>query len=156
MKHLTRILLALCLLFAGVVKGQPATKKPAPKKGKTATTGKPRKASPDRVQYGTASFYSNKFNGKPTANGEIYDSQKLTAAHNGLPLGTWIKVTNLRNRRSVVVKINDRLHYKNPRLVDLSRAAAKKLGYTGHGLTRVKLEVLPNKSAEMLGLHINK
>jgi rare lipoprotein A len=94
------------------------------------------------VKYGVASFYAKKFNGRKTANGEIYNSTKLTAACNVLPLNTWIKVTNLRNKRSVIVKINDRLHPKNKRLVDLSRAAAQKLGYTGRGITRVKVEVL--------------
>ena len=66
----------------------------------------------------------------------------MTAAHNKLPLGTRIKVTNLRNKRSVVVKVNDRLHHRNTRLVDLSKAAAAKLGYIGRGITRVRVEVL--------------
>jgi rare lipoprotein A len=66
----------------------------------------------------------------------------MTAAHNTLPLGTWIKVTNLSNKKSVVVKVNDRLHPKNPRLVDLSRAAAKQLGYISKGITKVKVDVL--------------
>jgi rare lipoprotein A len=69
----------------------------------------------------------------------------MTAAHNTLPLGTWIRVTNLHNKKIVVVRINDRLHHRNPRLVDLSKSAAKKLGYTGQGLTRVKVEVLGRK-----------
>ncbi|MBI1780041.1 MAG: septal ring lytic transglycosylase RlpA family protein [Sphingobacteriales bacterium] len=95
-----------------------------------------------RVQYGTASFYSNKFEGRKTASGELFSQKKLTAAHNTLPLGTYIRVTNLRNKRSVVVKINDRLHAKNLRLVDLSRTAATQLGYIKSGLARVKVEVL--------------
>lgn len=98
-----------------------------------------------KVQYGTASFYSNKFQGRKTASGQLYDSKKYTAAHNGLPMNTWIRVTNLRNKRSVLVKVNDRLHKRNQRLVDLSYVAAKKLGYTGHGITRVKVEVLGKK-----------
>jgi len=98
------------------------------------------------VQYGTASFYSNKFQGRPTSSGEPYDKNKMTCAHNSLPLGTWVKVTNLRNKKSVVVRVTDRLHHKNKRVVDLSRMAASKLGYVGRGLTRVKVEVVP-KSA---------
>jgi rare lipoprotein A len=94
---------------------------------------------------GTASFYSNKFHGRKTANGEIFSQQKLTAACNVLPLGTWIRVTNLRNGKQVIVKINDRLHPKMKRLVDLSRAAAQKLDYISRGLTRVKVEVLGRK-----------
>ena len=98
------------------------------------------------VLYGQASFYANKFNGRRTANGETFDQKKLTCACNVLPLGTWIKVTNLRNKRSVIVKINDRIHPKMKRVVDLSRAAAQKLGYISSGLTRVKVEVLDKKA----------
>ncbi|HET9056592.1 MAG TPA: septal ring lytic transglycosylase RlpA family protein [Chitinophagaceae bacterium] len=98
-----------------------------------------------RVQYGTASFYSNKFNGRKTASGEIFSQQKMTAAHNSLPLGTYVKVTNLRNKRSVIVKINDRLHARNKRLLDLTTAAARRLGFVKAGLARVKLEILDKK-----------
>jgi len=94
------------------------------------------------IQYGTASYYSNKFQGRPTANGELYDKNKMTCAHNSLPLGTWIKVTNLRNRKSVIVRVTDRLHHRNKRVVDLSGIAARKLGYLKRGLTRVKVEVV--------------
>jgi rare lipoprotein A len=105
---------------------------------------KPVKAK-SKIQYGIASYYSNKFNGRKTANGEIFSQQKLTAAHNSLPLGTYVKVTNLRNKKTVVVKINDRLHARNKRLIDLTRAAAQKLGFIKSGLTRVKVEVLGKK-----------
>ena len=98
-----------------------------------------------KVLFGIASFYAEKFNGRKTANGEIYDSQKMTAACNTLPLGTWIRVTNLSNNKSVVVKTNDRMHPRMTRIVDLSRAAAQKLGYIGKGLTKVKVEVLEKK-----------
>ncbi|HSB91747.1 MAG TPA: septal ring lytic transglycosylase RlpA family protein [Flavitalea sp.] len=103
-----------------------------------------------KIQYGTASYYSNKFKGKPTASGQLYDPAKLTAAHNGLPMNTWIKVINQRNKKWVIVKVNDRLHKRNTRLVDLSYAAAKKLGATGHGLIKVKLEVLSAKQSSQL------
>src|SRR5689334_3239712 len=99
---------------------------------------------PDAL-YGTASYYANKFEGRQTANGEVFSQQKMTAACNVLPLGIWIRVTNLHNGQSVIVKINDRLHYKNKRLVDLSKIAAKKMGYTGRGLTKVKVEPLGKK-----------
>lgn len=102
-----------------------------------------------RILYGTASFYADKFQGRKTATGEIFDQKKMTAACNVLPLGTWIRVTNLRNKKSVVVKINDRLHSRMTRITDLSRTAATKLGYIGSGLTRVKVEVLgKNKPAQ--------
>lgn len=95
-----------------------------------------------KTLYGTASYYADKFNGRETFNGEIYSGTKMTAACNVLPMGTWIRVTNLSNNRWVIVKINDRLHARMTRIVDLSRMAAQKLGYIGKGLTRVKVEVL--------------
>jgi rare lipoprotein A len=101
-----------------------------------------RKAPIVMVDTGVASYYHPKFQGRVTASGERYDQDKMTAAHNRLPMGTMIKVTNLRNKRSVIVKVNDRLHHRNKRLVDLSRAAAVKLGYVGRGITRVRVEVL--------------
>ena len=95
-----------------------------------------------KVLFGTASYYADKFNGRQTFNGDIYDSHKPTAACNVLPMGTWIRVTNLENKRSVVVRVNDRLHPRMKRLVDLSRSSAAQLGYTGIGLTQVKVEVM--------------
>ena len=94
------------------------------------------------IKYGIASFYAKKFDGRKTANGNIFSSKKLTAACNVLPLGTWVKVTNVRNEKSVVVQITDRLHPKNKRLIDLSKTAAGELGFIGRGITRVKVEVL--------------
>jgi rare lipoprotein A len=98
-----------------------------------------------KVYYGTASYYAEKFNGRKTANGEVYDSKKYTAACNILPLGTWIRVTNLRNKKSVVVKVNDRLHPRMKRIVDMSGVAAEYLGYKKRGLTQVKVEALGKK-----------
>jgi rare lipoprotein A len=114
---------------------------------KTTTTFKSKPAV-TRVFYGQASFYANKFNGRQTAGGEIFSQNKFTCACNVLPLGTWIKVTNLRNQKSAIVKVNDRLHPKMKRLVDLSKIAARQLGYVGHGLARVKVEVLGKKKPE--------
>ncbi len=94
------------------------------------------------IKYGLASFYAQKFNGRQTANGNTFSSIKYTAACNVLPLGTWIKVTNIKNDKSIIVYINDRLHPKNKRLVDLSKTAAQKLGYVSSGITKVKVEVL--------------
>ncbi|MGZ5246822.1 MAG: septal ring lytic transglycosylase RlpA family protein [Flavitalea sp.] len=113
------------------------------------TSGVPKKAvrvqNTSKIQFGVASFYHSKFEGRKTSSGQVYDGTKYTAAHNSLPLGTWVRVTNLRNKRSVMVKINDRLHHRNTRLIDLSKIAAKDLGYIGRGLTKVKLEVLGKK-----------
>ena len=101
-------------------------------------TGKKEK----NIKYGIASFYASKFQGRPTHNDEIYDSAKYTAACNVFPLNTWLKVTNLKNKKSIIVKVNDRMHPKNKRLVDLSKIAAKKLGFISRGITKVKVEVL--------------
>lgn len=106
---------------------------------------KSKKQKSNRILYGQASFYSAKFEGRKTANGEIFRHSKLTAACNALPFGTWIKITNLRNGKTVTVKVNDRLHHKTRRLVDLTKTAAHQLGFVKHGLTRVKVEVLGKK-----------
>lgn len=95
-----------------------------------------------KVLYGLASYYADKFHGRKTSTGEIYRQDKISAACNILPLGSWIIVTNLRNGKSVKVKTNDRLHPKTRRIVDLSYEAARRLGYIKAGLTRVKIEVL--------------
>jgi rare lipoprotein A len=111
----------------------------------SAFAQKSSKPSP-KLYYGTASYYADKFHGQQTANGEIFSQQKMTAACNVVPLGTWIKVTNLKNKKSVVLRVTDRLHKKTKRVVDLPRIAAKELNYISAGLTRVKVEVLPDKS----------
>jgi rare lipoprotein A len=98
---------------------------------------------------GTASFYADKFIGRKTANGQTYHPKKLTAACNVLPLGTWIKVTNMKNMRSVIVQINDRLHPKNKRIVDLSHSAALQLDYMNQGLAKVKVEDLGKKKPQI-------
>jgi rare lipoprotein A len=113
--------------------------------GQDTTIAVGQRTAKPKIQYGIASFYSNKFQGRKTSSGELFSQTKLTAAHNTLPLGTYIRVTNLRNKKSVVVKVNDRLHHRNKRLVDLSRTAAERLGFIKSGTTRVKVEVLGKK-----------
>jgi len=98
-----------------------------------------------KVQYGIASYYSNKFEGRKTYTDEIFSQEKLTGASNTLPMHTWVRVTNLRNHRSVIVQINDKMHPRNRRLIDLSKAAAARLGYAGRGLTRVRVDVIGKK-----------
>ena len=104
-----------------------------------------RNVSKEKIHFGTASFYANKFEGRQTANGEIFSQKKLSGASNILPLNQWVRVTNMRNNLSVILRINDRMHKDNKRLIDLSKAAAKKLKYTGYGLAHVKVEVLGKK-----------
>ena len=98
-----------------------------------------------KVVKGIASFYSANLDGKRTATGEIFRNNKLTGASNNLKLNTWVRVTNLNNGKSVVVRINDRMHpamKRKGRVIDLSRSAAQKLGFISRGLTKVKLEVI--------------
>lgn len=95
-----------------------------------------------QVQTGKASFYADKFEGTPTASGEKYHPNKLTAAHKTLPFGTKVKVTNLSNNLSVEVVINDRGPYVENRILDLSRSAAEKLEFINQGLADIKLEVV--------------
>ena len=108
---------------------------------------RPAKKPPDSrqgvdVQIGQASWYGKAFAGKPTASGEIFDHELLTAAHRSLPLGTRVRVTNIANGKSVEVKINDRGPYAGARIIDLSRAAARALGMVEDGLAEVRLEAI--------------
>jgi rare lipoprotein A len=93
---------------------------------------------------GIASFYHHKFNGRKTANGEIFSNSKLTAANNFLSLGTLVKVMNVKNGKSVIVKINDRMNAANKRLIDLSHAAASQIGLVDQGVGEVTIELVSN------------
>ena len=95
----------------------------------------------NKIVYGIASFYSDKFNGRKTGSGEIFNQTKLTAASNRFAFGTWLKVTNLRNNKTVWVRVNDRMHPKMKRIVDITRAAAQKIGMINAGIAKVKVEV---------------
>jgi rare lipoprotein A len=95
-----------------------------------------------QVQTGKASFYADKFEGSPTASGEKYKHNKLTAAHRSLPFGTVVRVTNVANNETVEVVINDRGPFVDNRVIDLSKSAAEKLGFINQGLADVKVEVI--------------
>lgn len=132
--------LLVCLLFpvALFARGEgPA--------GDTIPHKKHHKTEPVKVQVGVASYYADKFEGRKTYTDEIFSQKKFTAASNTLPMHTWVRVTNLRNHKTVVVRINDKMHPHNKRLIDLSQAAAARLGYKGRGLTRVRIDVLGKK-----------
>jgi rare lipoprotein A len=94
-------------------------------------------------QIGKASWYGGKFNGRKTADGETYDMYAMTCAHRTLPLGSWVRVTNLKNKKSTVLRVNDRGPVPLNRIVDLSYAAARKLGVAGLAKVRVE-EVNPS------------
>ena len=114
-----------------------ASNSEAPKAAKTAATA----SSPDGLT-GIAAYYSNKFQGRRTVSGQRYNKNAMTAAHPSLPMGTRVKVTNLKNKRSAVVIINDRLSASSGRIIDVTHRAAVKLGLLRTGIADVKLEVL--------------
>jgi len=122
---------------------------PVPKGGGTYRVGKPytiagREYVPQEdINYtatGMASWYGEDFHGRTTANGEIFDMNSISAAHTTLPLPSYVRVTNLANRKSIVVRVNDRGPYIGDRVIDLSVKSAQLLGFHGHGLAKVKVE----------------
>jgi rare lipoprotein A len=94
------------------------------------------------VLTGTASYYADEYHGRKTSNGEIYDMYKLTAAHRDLPFNTKVRVTNLKNQKTVTVRINDRMPDFKNRIIDLSYGAAKQLDMIQDGIVEVKMEIL--------------
>lgn len=104
----------------------------------------------DFEEIGTASWYGDDFHGKPTANGETYNMGSMTAAHPTLPLPSLVRVTNLRNNKTVVVRVNDRGPFAKNRVIDVSEKAATLLDFKGHGTTEVKVELLRDETDQML------
>lgn len=94
------------------------------------------------VEEGIASYYSYEFHGRKTANGEIFDKDKPSAAHRTFPLGTIARVTNLKNGKSIILRINDRGPFKSGRIIDVSYAAAVQLDFVKEGTAKVRIEVL--------------
>jgi rare lipoprotein A len=94
------------------------------------------------IASGTASYYAHKFNGRKTASGEIYNKELFTAAHSHYPFGTIVRVTNISNNKTVIVKVNDRKAVGNKHILDLSYNAAKELGILRIGISSVKTEVI--------------
>lgn len=103
----------------------------------------PDEEAQEEAQTGWASYYAAKFAGRPTASGRTYDPAELTAAHRTLPFGTLVRVTHLDSGRSIVVEVTDRGPFARGRVIDLSRRAARALGFIGAGLARVRIEPLP-------------
>jgi len=124
------------LVMVATVGAAPATKGPRSKKSGTPNPQKP------PYQIGKASWYGKPFQGRATASGEPYDMFQFTAAHRYLPLGTWVKVTNLRNGRSLVVRVNDRGPIPESRIIDLSYGAASLLEFRHVGVEEVRLDIV--------------
>ena len=144
------VVLSVASLGAGAASG--------PSSLEAATVTKPlitvsghntRKArAPKAYQVGTASWYGEQFQGKETASGEPFDMRDFTAAHPSLPLGTYVRVTNLSNARSVILRINDRGPFVDNRIIDVSYNAARALGFKDRGLQKVRLDLYrPNEMA---------
>jgi rare lipoprotein A len=110
-----------------------------------------KKAYPGFCQSGVASWYGPGFDGRKTSSGEIYDMHGLTAAHNILPLNTLVRVTNLSNNKDVVVRINDRGPFVKDRVIDLSLAAAQRIGMVAPGTTPVRVSVLGPADSVLAG-----
>jgi len=115
----------------------------------SAAISTPRQPAAKPFQVGVASWYGDYFQSRPTASGELYDMHDLTAAHPTLPLGTLVRVTNLRNGRSVVLRINDRGPVVDGRIIDVTYNAAKVLDFKARGLTRVRLDLVPHQTLAM-------
>jgi rare lipoprotein A len=115
-----------------------------------STNEPPRSAHSTPYQVGKASWYGKAFDGRKTASGERYEMFRLTAAHRTLPLGTKVRVTDLRNGRSVIVTVNDRGPVPKSRIIDLSYGAAQMLGLRAHGVETVRLDVISPKAAPVV------
>ncbi|MEI6652277.1 MAG: septal ring lytic transglycosylase RlpA family protein [Chlorobiaceae bacterium] len=152
-KHFFNISFFAILIFIGLTASQIDSYNPLYNSAEAANrveslskvTTTARNSKPVAVSEGKASFYSDEFHGRKTANGETFNMDKLTAAHPSLPFGTWVKVTNLRNGKDVIVRINDRGPFVKGRIIDLSISAAKKLGIIKSGTEQVKLEAIQSK-----------
>lgn len=101
-------------------------------------------------EIGIASWYGNEFKGRKTANGEIYNPNALTAAHRTLPMPSWVKITNLDNNKSIIARVNDRGPFSKKRIIDVSQEVATRLGFKNIGTAKVKVELLPKTTAEIL------
>jgi len=101
------------------------------------------------LESGTASWYGKKFNGRKTASGEVYDCNKLTAAHPNLPLPSLLRVTNLDNNKTTIVRVNDRGPYRSKRILDLSEKAAIDLDFKDKGTAQVKIELIIAENDEL-------
>ncbi len=117
----------------------------------TKGTVVPNKSEAKAYQVGNASWYGELFQGRETASGEAYDMYRYTAAHMQLPLGTWVKVTNLKNNEFVIVRINDRGPVTPGRIIDLSYSAAKAIHMAGRGVAKVRVDVIPSPTAPSNG-----
>jgi rare lipoprotein A len=139
--------IAAVLVFTTALGAAPADSTPNPLQGMPGQTNQTNHSITARKrQVGKASWYGRLFQHKQTASGEPFDMYQFTAAHRTLPLGSWVKVTDLKNDRSVIVRINDRGPVPENRIIDLSYGAAKMLGMTENGIHPVRVELIDKPS----------
>jgi len=134
-----------CVASLGAAQGNSGSDRdrPSPTQRRPAAATKSKASNRSKpYQVGTASWYGSYFEGKETASGEPYNMYDMTAAHPTLPLGTFVKVTNLRNGKAVVVRVNDRGPVVDGRIIDVSYQAAQVLGMKSRGIQRVRLDVV--------------
>ncbi|HTV14495.1 MAG TPA: septal ring lytic transglycosylase RlpA family protein [Acidobacteriaceae bacterium] len=149
---------ALLTILVGVASAQTVAPADHLSTASTATTAPANSAKPAAkprhhwYQFGVASWYGRFFQGKTTASGQPYDENAMTCAHRTLPLGSVLRVTNLRNHKSVVVRVNDRGPMPESRVIDLSYAAAYTLGFSERGIAPVKVELLSAPTTEVARL----
>ncbi len=134
------MVLAGCATSPRYTRSQKAVRPSTHTKKQTHTYSK--KYTAKKSMVGIASYYGPGFHGRKTANGERFNMHELTAAHKTLPFNTKVRVTNLSNKKSVIVRINDRGPYKKGRIIDLSKGAAQKIGLIQTGTAKVKVEIL--------------
>jgi len=135
------LLLVMCVLFADCTNSPRYGNSVGTRKKSNSRNLKSAKRMP-KVITGVSSFYGTDFHGKLTANGEVFDMYGLTAAHKTLPLNTTVRVTNLANNKSLILRINDRGPYIKGRILDCSYGAAKKLDFIIQGTTKVRIEII--------------
>jgi rare lipoprotein A len=140
------LLFSIAGLGAGAASGPNSSEAAKVSRPPVIDSGRPSNSKKNRkskaYQMGTASWYGLQFQGKQTASGELFDMRDFTAAHPTLPLGTFVRVTNLRNGKAVVVRINDRGPVVDGRIIDVSFNAARALGFKERGVQRVRLDLV--------------
>lgn len=145
------IALAMALLFSACGKKRSTVARSTPPPAARTRSVKEPPAPALSTETGIASWYGIPFHGRAAANGEIYDMEKLTAAHRTLPFGTWVRVTNLSNNKAVDVRIIDRGPFIAGRIIDLSHAAAREIELIGPGVAEVRIDLISAPQALIAG-----
>src|ERR1700688_2180816 len=142
------LMIALLIVGLGAAQGPNNSEASSAQTSRIPKSEVRKQAKTKPYQVGTASWYGEYFDGKTTASGEDFDMYDMTAAHPTLPLGSYVKVTNLHNGRAVVVKVNDRGPIVQGRIIDLSYGAAQVLQFKDHGLQKVRLDVVKRGTSQ--------